>query len=178
MNPGKAFFVRELTRRIDAQLNSVRRELKNLMDLGLVVEQGGGVAPRVGATLAEKKKYYAADASFVLFDDLRAMFKKVQVLLKNHLVQELEASGGLEYFAFTGRFVGRTDMPTDIVIVGTLEAQPLQKAITQFESELGHEINYTLLPKDEFLYRRQVADRFLTSILGGEKVVMVNKLGV
>lgn len=178
MNHETAFFVRELTRRIDAQLNSVRRELKNLMDIGLVVEQGGGVAPRPGATLAEKKKYYTANTSFILFDDLRAMFKKMQILLKNHLVEELEAAGSVDYFAFTGRFVDRDDVPTDIVIVGTIEPAALAKAVSQFEADLGHEINYTLLPREEFVYRRQVADRFLTSILGGEKVVMVNRLDV
>jgi len=32
------------------------------------------------------------------------------------------------------------------------------------------------MPKDEFLDRRQVADRFLLSILNGEKVVMVDNL--
>ena len=32
-NADRAFYVRELTRRIDTQLNSVRRELKNLVDV-------------------------------------------------------------------------------------------------------------------------------------------------
>ena len=54
----------------------------------------------------------------------------------------------------------------------------LQKLIGELEVDLGHEINYTLLPKEEFLYRKQVSDRFLASILGSEKVVMVNRLGV
>ena len=37
-NSHRAFFVRELARRIDAQLNSVRLELKNLVDVGIVLE--------------------------------------------------------------------------------------------------------------------------------------------
>ncbi|OGL66770.1 hypothetical protein A2856_03325 [Candidatus Uhrbacteria bacterium RIFCSPHIGHO2_01_FULL_63_20] len=178
MNPEKAYFVRELTRKIDAQLNSVRRELKNLVELGLVVEKAGTAGARPGATLAEKKKYYAVNMDFVLCDDLRSMFKKMQILLKKYLVQELEKRGNVEYFAFTGRFVERSDVPTDIVIVGSIDPAELQRSIVQFEGDLGHEINYTLLPKEEFLYRRQVADRFLMSILGGEKVVMINRLGV
>ena len=113
-----------------------------------------------------------------LVTDLRSMFKKMQILLKKYLVQELEKRGNVEYFAFTGRFVERSDVPTDIVIVGSIDPAELQRSIVQFEGDLGHEINYTLLPKEEFLYRRQVADRFLMSILGGEKVVMINRLGV
>ena len=34
--PDEKYFVRELTRKIDAQLNSVRRELNNLVELGVV----------------------------------------------------------------------------------------------------------------------------------------------
>ena len=34
-----AFYVRQLTRKIDAQLNSVRRELKNLLEMGLIREK-------------------------------------------------------------------------------------------------------------------------------------------
>ncbi|TAK03890.1 ArsR family transcriptional regulator [Patescibacteria group bacterium] len=177
MNPETSYFVRELTRKIDAQLNSVRRELKNLVELGLVVEKVGAI-PKPGASLAEKKKYYIVNADFLLFEDLRGMFKKMQVLLKKILVKELEKKGSIEYFALTGRFVDRSDVPTDIVIVGGIDPSELQRVVGQFEADLGHEVNYTLLPKEEFLYRRQIADRFLMSILGGEKIVMVNTLGV
>src|SRR3989338_2076793 len=61
LHPDKAFFVRELTRKINAQLNSVRRELQNLMQLGLVAARGAETPARRGASLAEKKKYYIAN---------------------------------------------------------------------------------------------------------------------
>src|SRR6476646_6024673 len=35
-NPGRPFYVREITRKIDEQINSVRRELANLLSVGLV----------------------------------------------------------------------------------------------------------------------------------------------
>ena len=35
-NPDKTFYVREITRMIDEQVNSVRRELKNLEDINVV----------------------------------------------------------------------------------------------------------------------------------------------
>ena len=61
---------------------------------------------------------------------------------------------------------------------GEVEPKALQKVVAQFEEELGHEINYTLLKKEEFLYRRQVTDRFLFSILEGEKIVMIDRVAV
>jgi len=174
-HPSEAFFVRELTRRIDAQLNSVRRELKNLVELGMIQEKKG--EPRQSKALADKKKYFVVNTDFILYNDLRSLFQKVQILLKQNFVDEIDTKGQIDYFAFTGRFVDAEDVPTDIFIVGTIEPKDLAKLISKFETELPYEINYTLMPKDEFLDRRQVADKFLLSILGNEKVVMVDRMG-
>jgi len=176
-SPEQAFFVRELTRKIDAQLNSVRRELKNLVDLGIVSEKTD-TGEKKPTSLAEKKKYYVVNPGFLLYEDLRSLFKKVQVLLKQNLVQEINTHGSLDLFVFTGRFVGRGDVPTDLLIVGDIDQKALQKGVTGFEAELGTEVNYTLMSKEEFQYRRQVADRFLMSILEGEKIVMIDRVNV
>lgn len=175
--PKDAFFVRELTRRIDAQLNSVRREIKNLLDVGLITEKHAENRKGLKA-LGEKKKYYMVDDHHILFDDLRSLFQKVHILLKQNLVQEISASGEILYLAFTGRFVDAKEIPTDLFIVGAIEQSALEKLIAKFESEFSDEINYTLMPKEEFLDRKQVGDRFLMTILNGEKVVMVNRLSL
>jgi len=172
--PDDTFFVRELTRRIDAQLNSVRRELKNLVQLGLLEEKEGAL--KDSKRLSDKKKYYSVKQDFILFDDLRGLFQKVQILLKQNLVQEIQEKGKIDYFAFTGRFVDAIDIPTDILIVGAIKQVDLEKMIAKFEDEIPYEINYTLMPREEFLDRRQVADRFLLSILNGEKVVMIDHI--
>lgn len=175
-NPDSAFFVRELTRKIGAQLNSVRRELKNLQEIGLVYEQGKDVTKKTSKALSEKKKYYSINKDFLLFNDLKTLFKKVQILLKQNLVQEIQKKGTIDFFAFTGRFVDSTDVPTDILIVGSVDQKNLEKVVSGFEAQMGHEINYTLMPREEFLYRKQITDRFLFSILEGDKIVMINKL--
>lgn len=171
-NPEQAYFVRELTRKIDAQLNSVRRELENLVALGAVLE-----APKPeGKSAKDKKKYFQANADFLLFDDLSSLLKKVKILLKKNLVHQIDAKGNIDYLSFTGKFVGEKDVVTDIVIVGAIDQKALQKVVKGFEKELGDEINYTLMPRDEFLYRKQITDRFLFSILEHEQVVMIDRL--
>ncbi len=177
-NSDKSFFVRELTRKIDAQLNSVRRELKNLIELGLVLEKEGTKGEAQSKVLAERKKYYVVNTGFLLYNDLRSLFKKVQILLKQNLVQEIQAKGDIDFLVFTGRFVDDKEVPTDILIIGSIDQKALQKVVSEFETELGYEINYTLMPKEEFLYRRQITDRFLFSILEGEKVVMIDRLHI
>ena len=96
-NSEKAYYVRDLARRVDAQLNAVRRELKNLVDLGIVKEgEGEAVAEEggvEGVTSKELKRYYRVDADFVLFEDLRRLMKKASVLMNRSLIEELQKAG-------------------------------------------------------------------------------------
>lgn len=183
-NPDRAFYVRELTRRIDAQLNSVRRELKNLVELGLVLEVEGKIIPSerepeeaTEGQKFEKKKYYKANSEFPLFEDLRSVLKKASVLMNNRLVHEFKDKGRVDLLLLTGRFAERPAVATDVLIVGELEVNVIQEVISAFEQDIGREVNYTYMPKDEFLYRREVGDRFLAAILESKNIVLANELG-
>ncbi|MBI2484555.1 hypothetical protein HYW18_00105 [Candidatus Uhrbacteria bacterium] len=172
-NADKRFFVRELTRKIDAQLNSVRREIQNLVELGLVKESG---QDQNGKKTSENKKFFQANADSLLYHDLRALLQKVQVLLKKNLVSEIDQKGKLLYVALTGKFVQEPDVPVDLIVVGTMDQKDLQGIVRRFEQELGEEVNYTFMPKDEYMYRKQITDKFLSSILDANKIVMIDRL--
>src|SRR5438132_5848571 len=38
-NPNRSYYVREITRKIDEQINSVRRELANLLSIGIITSE-------------------------------------------------------------------------------------------------------------------------------------------
>lgn len=181
-NADRAFYVRELTRRIDTQLNSVRRELKNLVDVGIVLEVEGTILPgerdtdNVVEAKNEKKKFYQANPNFPLFDDLRNVMRKAAVLLNTKFVRELGEKGTVDLVLLTGRFMDQAGVPTDILIVGDVPAQDLADVMRDFEHDIAREVNYTSMPKDEFLYRREVGDRFLATILQAKHVMLVNRL--
>jgi len=174
-NPDSRYFVRELTRMINSQINAVRRELVNLSDLGIIVE--------VMPTAEEKKKkskqkmrYYQASKDFILFSDLKNMIQKTQFVLEQEFAREIMKAGKLKYFALTGAFVGEKTIPVDLLIVGTLDKAKLKVSIEKYQKKFNREINYTLFEPEEFAYRRNVADRFVYSILDGKKIVMVDEI--
>lgn len=171
-NSDRPFYVRELARRVDAQINAVRRELKNLLDIGIVIEVE---ATEVPTAPDENKRFYRADTAFPLFDDLRAVMKKAAVLMNRTLVETLKESGQVDLVVLTGRFTEMHTVPTDVLVVGDLPPEAVQNAIAAFEREIGREVNYTYMPRDEYRYRSDVSDRFLSSILGGRHVVLVDE---
>jgi uncharacterized protein len=164
----RAFFVRELARRVDAQINAVRRELKNLLAIGIVIEgedtDGGGDK--------DQRKFYRANPDFPLFEDLGAVMKKAAVLMNRSLLGALEKSGQVDLVILTGKFTDAANIPTDILVVGDMPGEAVQAAVTEFEREIGREVNYTFMPRDEFRYRTDVGDRFLSSLLSGKRIVL------
>lgn len=168
-NPDAAFFVRELTRRLDVQINAVRHELRNLESLGLIEPV------KDGALRGAQKKHYRLNQNSALVADLRALFVKSRVLLEKDFVRRLQGVGRILYFALTGRFMDRQDAPTDVLIVGRVDRRKLADLIRKFEIEFGHEINYTVLDEEEMRYRMDVMDRFLYSVLDQPKLVFVDE---
>lgn len=180
-NSSRAFFVRELARRIDAQLNSVRRELKNLVDVGIVLEVDADAVEHDDADeeggKVDNKRFYQANKDFPIFEDLRGVMKKVAVLMNRTLTQEMAKHGKLDLLILTGSFTDSPNIPTDILVVGELKEEGVQRSITEFEREIGREVNYTYMPRPEFEYRRDVGDRFLLGILQSKRVVLADEIG-
>lgn len=176
--PDEPLYVREMTRLLDTQINAVRRELANLVRLGLLVEKVDETSVDTSASskssLASKKKYYAVNKDFVLFHEIQALFTKAHLALERHLDQEILALGTVSYLAFLGKFVGRSTGPVDIFVVGEFDSKKLAKLIHDAEQDLGMEINYSHMTKEEFVYRKDMTDRFLYAILEAPKQIIVD----
>ncbi len=171
-HPGSSFYVRELGRRIGSQIHSVRRELANLCQLGIITSSGGNGAKGVASSL--RKRYYTVCVDFVLYEELHSLLRKAQVLVEQNLVYRIAALGPVHYLALCGMFLGEK-APTDLLIVGRVPQTSLARLIKKFEQEVNYSVNYTLMTPEEFSYRRDITDRFLYSILEGKKMVTINR---
>jgi DNA-binding transcriptional ArsR family regulator len=163
----KDYFIRELTRVLGEHLNSIRRELTNLEDLGLVLSQE-----------KDKKKYYSVNKDFILLPELKALLLKSRELGDQKLVQQLEKIGFLDLLILSGTFVGNTDSDVDLFIVGRVQKPKLDKLIQTHEKDSGKDIRYTLMSKKEFQHRIDLGDRFIYTILNSRKITVINKLGI
>ncbi len=174
--PEEAFFIRELTRRINTQINAVRREIENLSRFGLITEMeeaDSGQAKRPGL----KRKYYKINPNFPLLLEIKSLMIKSHLLMDKTLHREIASIGNVEYLAFMGTFLGQKD-PVDLFIVGTLDGDKMQQLINKAERDMNAQINFTCLSPQEFAYRREITDRFLISVLNGNKCVAIDKLNL
>jgi len=170
-NPNRAFYVREITRKIDEQINSVRRELANLLSIGIISSENNN-----------NRLYYEVSQDFEHFDALTAIFGKGAVVSKGQEVEttddnlsQIKALGNVDLAFFTGQFTRDETSGVDFVIVGDVNTTQISKFVEELEKKEAKEIRYAVMPKDEFEYRQQVNDRFITLVSGAKKQVLIDK---
>jgi hypothetical protein len=175
-NHDRAYFVRELSRLIDIQLNAVRRELSNLETIGVIkqVEFGQSKEEEAGT---ERSKYYRLNIDFFLHDELGSLLSKTQILEEQNFIEMLKKRGGnLKMMILTGFFTSVQDVGTDILLVGDIKTIPTAKVIRDFEKFLNRSIRYTILDEKEFSERREIGDRFLYAIFEAKHIIALNEI--
>lgn len=174
--PSDSFFVRELTRLLDVQINAIRRELELLVRSTLIKEAANkSEENKSGVTL---RKYYTLNKESILYLEMHALLVKDQSLGEVKFTDELvEKAGDVKLLILGGQFTGSKSVPTDMLLVGNIKEKTVSRLISKYEKEFGFEIRYTIFSEKEFGERRHVMDKFLFSIFEAPHVKVVNKLG-
>ncbi len=175
-NQERAYFVRELSRAIEIQLNAVRRELANLEEIGIIKQTEYGQSKEEEAG-TERSKYYKINTGFFLHEELGALLEKTQLLEERNFIDLLKKrAGDIKMMILTGFFTNATEVGTDILFVGDIKVMAVAKAIRDFEKFLNHAVRYTILDEKEFSERREIGDRFLYSIFEAKHIFAVDEL--
>lgn len=178
-NPGKAFYVREITRLIDEQINSVRRELSNLLTAGVITSD-----------TADNKLYYEINQHYEYYVPFRGIFAGEKVA---HLTTGAQKSQsivmsrkndtwrtkvsiikGVRVAVVAGILVEGSASSIDLMIVGDATSTKITALVKEIESEEGRELNYSTMTYDEFYYRLSIRDRFINQVISSKHEVLVD----
>jgi hypothetical protein len=162
LHPDEEYFIRELTRLLHEQINSIRRELENLRRIGLV-----------RARHRNRKKYYHIDPEFPLFSEMKSIFTK-EIQAESPIVASLKKLPGIKLILLAGSFVG-TESKVDLFIVGDLKKEMLEALLLQ-DPNLKN-VKYSIFSEGDFLYRLSLKDRFVSDILSDPRhMIVLNQL--
>ena len=141
-NPGKSFYVREITRLVDEQINSVRRELSNMLTIGIITSD-----------TADNKLYYEVNQRYEHYVPLRSIFADQKTDLP-----KVEATSGTKDWqplikelpnarvaVAAGVLVEGSASKVDLLLVGNVAPVRLKKVIGAIEKLEGRELNYSVL---------------------------------
>lgn len=169
-NPNRSFYVREITRKIDEQINSVRRELSNLLSIGII-----------SSDTNNNRLYYEVDQNYQYYNPLSAIFGTAVMTTAPTApsaegeAQTLKALGNVNLALLTGQLTRDERSGIDVLLVGDLNHTQVLKYIGELETKEAKELRYAVMTDDEFKYRQEVNDRFLSQVLASKKQVLVDK---
>lgn len=158
------FHVREIVRRVNEEINAVRRELIYLEKKGFLKKE-----PRAN------RVYYYVDKQYPFYFDLVKIASKTYGI-GHEIIKNKVKLGKIKYAMLSGKFVrGIRENPeeVDLLIVGTVVLPELALLIREEESRRKHEINYTAMTEEEFNFRKKRRDPFIIGIVSGSRVMLV-----
>lgn len=180
-DPDKALYVRELTRLLNTQINAIRREIDTLLSMQLIEEKEADLTPSLaaGEAGASLRKYYIVNKNHILYNELRALILRSQLIDEQALLKELREKGGtLDVLLITGVFTADKRAPVDMLIIGNVKPQRVAKSIENYETRFGSPIRYTTMTRQEFMDRRNMMDKFLFSVFESEHIFIVKELDI
>jgi predicted nucleotidyltransferase len=160
---GESYYLRQLARMTGITLGPVQRELRQLVDAGLVTKK----------TLGTQTLFSANEAS-PIFAEMRAIVAKT-VGIRDILLAALSPLAANIDLAFVYGSVARSregqQSDVDLMIVGGVHFADVVDRIANAQKTLNREINPTVYTANEF--RGKLRGNFLKTVLGESKLFLI-----
>jgi len=164
-HPGVIFHVRDIVRRVDEEINAVRRELAHMEKAGMVAKEQRA-----------NRLFYLFRKEYPIYFELLELIGKSSGL-GGDILKSRAKLGKLKFVMVSGRYLrGLTKKsPTDVdlLVVGTVVLPELSQIIKAEEARREREINYTVMTEEEFAFRKSRRDPFVLSVIGGSRVMII-----
>ena len=174
-SPDQKFYVREISRTIDEQVNSVRRELTNLESVGVVK-----------SSTEDRKIYYQANQRFKYYLPLRVIFAGVKIgdgISVDKKTSDIDKwqselsdiQNEVELLVLFGVLADDPKSNIDMLLVGDNYGHKLSEWASNIENKEGRELNYMILSMEDFYYRYTTQDTFIKGLFESNHKVIFDK---
>ena len=160
---GESYYLRQLARMTGIALGPVQREMRQLVDAGLVIRKTLGT-----------HSLYSANESCPVFAEMRSLVAKT-VGIHDVLLAALHPLAKKINLAFVYGSVASSreshQSDIDLMIVGSVHFADVVERIADAQKTLNREINPTVYTVKEF--GSKVRGNFLKTVLGGKKLFLI-----
>jgi predicted nucleotidyltransferase len=160
---GEPFYLRQLARLTDISLGAVQRELRQLVDAGLISRR------TVGA-----QTLYTANQESPVFAEIKSLVSKT-VGMHDVVVAALEPLRKKINLAFVYGSVARSSetqgSDVDLMIIGNVDFGAVVEKLADAQRILNREINPTIYSVKEF--RKKMNGNFLKGVVTGKKLFII-----
>jgi predicted nucleotidyltransferase len=165
MNPDKRWHLREVGRKAGCAVGTVRRELKGLVECGVVVESRDG-----------NRTYYQANRECPVYPELASLIRKTSGLadvLGAALTGLREQIDVAFVYGSQARQEAGPDSDVDLMVIGTVGFAEVVSALAQAQDTLAREVNPTVYSPEEFHRKASSGHPFVRSVLKDRKIFLI-----
>ncbi|QLG69694.1 MAG: hypothetical protein CH104c_0463 [Candidatus Woesebacteria bacterium] len=164
-NINELYHVRGIAREIKEEINAVRLGLEKLEKAGVIKKEVRG-----------NRVYYWPRQDYPFFEDILSMVAKTTGIGEK-IIENRRKIGNVNWVMFSERFVKRErrlkEDEVDILVVGDIVLPELASLIRYEEASRNMEINYTVMSREEFEFRKKRRDPFLLGILSSSRIMII-----
>lgn len=156
--------MRRIGREVDEEINAVKRELDILEKVGLLRKE-----KRLNKIL------FSINDKYLFFHEFLAIFTKSSDFARA-FIKNLPRLGNVKNIVFSEKLALKKEILESevyILIIGTVVIDEVVKIVRSHQDRFPFEINYTVMTKDEFLFRKKNKDPFIWNFLHQPKVMVV-----
>lgn len=165
LHPGESFHLREIARITGTQPGTLRRELAQLADAGVLSKEKVGNLVR-----------YKAEAACPIYDELRGILKKtagVADVLREALAPLGDRISAAFVYGSVASGGERHPSDIDVMIVGTASFEEVVRALHPCQEQLRREINPNVYGLAEFRKKAKEKGSFLARVMAEPKLFIL-----
>lgn len=160
--PEKWWYLSELAQFLGTSPSSLQRQLKALVDGGILETRRDGT-----------RAYFKADTRSPVFPDLRGLIDKTAGMVPTlqSILRPFEERIGCAFvYGSVARGQEHPASDIDLLVVGDVGLADLTPGLGKAEARLGREVNVTSYSAAEFRKKAAANDHFLSEVLRGQKL--------
>lgn len=124
------------------------------------------------------KIYYSLNPSFAFLNDLKNLILTPPPASFVRMEKRILSLGRVKLALVSGVFLNKENV-ADLLIVGDdIDRRKFKNFLKSLEAEVGTQIIYAIMDKEEFNYRRAMFDRFVRLMLEGPHEVLIDRIGL
>ncbi len=178
-NEGEFFDAKEIAKRCQVNINTVKKELDKLKKINLLQKKSHKEKTKVIAGSPQSKYFYGLNPKFSLLSELRGLILAGPVVPLKDITTIFKKEAGVQLVVISGVLLKEEKAPVDILIISKKPKKAkMLKLIKKIESQAGKEIRWALMTVEEFNYRFEINDRFLKDIFTHQHKKIIDKIGV
>jgi len=165
IHPDRWWYLHELARALSLRPSSIQRDLKILVEAGILLRRRDG-----------NRIYLKADPACPVFSEIRTMLIKT-IGLVDLLKEALQPFQPKIRLAFVYGSIAsseeRSTSDVDLMILGSAQLAELSPALRDVEGRVSRSVNPTLYAEDEFARKLKAGHNFLKNVMKGEKLFII-----